>query len=303
MAALPHLLIIGAQGQVGQHLCHSLHPLGQVTAWSRQDIDLENLDALRQGLHQCSPDVVVNAAAYTAVDRAETDARTAHTINAGAPAIIAEVVASTGSTLVHLSTDYVFDGHQSHPYAETDATGPLGVYGSTKLAGEAAIQARCDRNIILRTAWVYGNYGKGNFVKTMLRLGAERETLNIVCDQIGSPTWAQDIADTIALLLHDHILIADPHPSVYGTYHFTNSGVASWYDFAIAIFNEARQLGIPLTVQQVNPIPTSAYPTPAHRPAYSVLNCQKIQQLLKQPPPHWQHSLQQMLQRHNSLCM
>ncbi|MHC5726910.1 MAG: SDR family oxidoreductase, partial [Nostoc sp.] len=168
-------------------------------------------------------------------------------------------------------------------------TNPLSVYGKTKLAGEEAIRETCAHHLILRTAWVYGIFGKSNFVKTMLRLGAERQELRVVADQIGSPTWAQDIATVIAEI------IPQLTPKISGTYHYTNSGVASWYDFAVAIFEEAQQLGFPLKVERIVPITTAEYPTPARRPGYSVLACEKISAILGTYPPHWRQRLRQML--------
>lgn len=296
---MPKILLTGCQGQVGQELQHLLPDLGKVVALSRSELDLSRPDRLSNQIMALQPDWIVNAAAYTAVDRAETDIELATAINGVAPQVLAETAQALGATLVHLSTDYVFDGSKGSPYTEVDPTHPLSVYGHTKLMGEQAVREVCDRHLILRTAWVYGTQGKGNFVKTMLRLGAEREQLRVVTDQIGSPTWARDLAEAIAHLLQ---ILSTRSPaereSLYGTYHFTNSGVASWYDFAIAIFAEAQQLGIPLKVQEVIPIPTQDYPTPAHRPAYSVLNCGKITPLLGHHPPHWHHSLRQMLTLH-----
>jgi dTDP-4-dehydrorhamnose reductase len=185
----------------------------------------------------------------------------------------------------------VFDGTKGSPYQPSAPTQPMSVYGQSKLAGEQGIQTHCDRYWILRTAWVYGTYGKSNFVKTMLRLGAERSEVKVVMDQIGSPTWARSIAEAIANLIHPLNMAAAPT----GIYHFTNSGVASWYDFAIAIFEEAQALNIPLKIEQVVPITTAGYPTPAKRPAYSVLSCQEILPFLSQPPLHWRAALRLML--------
>ncbi|NJK40395.1 MAG: dTDP-4-dehydrorhamnose reductase [Acaryochloridaceae cyanobacterium SU_2_1] len=291
---MPSLLLIGAQGQVGQELQLTLPRLGQLTVWDRTDLDLTKLSTstqLHQQLASVQPQVIVNAAAYTAVDRAESEPDLADQINARVPALLAEVAQNLGAILVHLSTDYVFDGQQSHPYAETDLPHPQNVYGHSKWRGEEAVRNSCDRHFILRTAWVYGAYGKGNFVKTMLRLGAERSQISVVMDQIGTPTWAKDIADAITALL-----ALAPTANISGTYHFTNSGVASWYDFAVALFAEAKGLGLPLQIEQILPISTAEYPTPAVRPAYSVLSNRKIMQVLGQSAPHWQTSLRQMLQ-------
>jgi dTDP-4-dehydrorhamnose reductase len=286
-------VIIGKNGQVGQALQQSLAALGSSTCWGREELDLGDLAAIGPKIRTLRPTVIVNAAAYTAVDRAEQEPELAHRLNAQAPEQLAIAAQACGATLVHLSTDYVFNGEQSHPYQEDQATAPLGVYGKSKWLGEEAIRAHCGHHLILRTAWVYSATDKPNFVKTMVRLGREREEVRVVCDQIGSPTWARDIAQAIARL------IPQLNDQTWGTYHFTNSGVASWYDFAVAIFEEYRQLGGTLQLDRVTPIPTEAYPTPAQRPAYSVLNCGKITPLLAAPPPHWRQSLRQMLQELN----
>ncbi len=285
------IVLLGAEGQVGRELQHTLSGVGALTALARSDLDLADPTQIQAGLARIRPAVIVNAAAYTAVDRAEQEPELAYQINATAPALLAEAAEALGATLVHLSTDYVFDGTQSSPYLETDSTRPLSVYGQSKLQGEQKIRLLCDRHLIIRTAWVYGAYGKGNFVKTMLRLGAERSELRVVADQVGTPTWACDIAQAIA-----DVIPQLEDPSLFGTYHYTNSGVASWYDLAIAIFKEAQRLGFPLQVERVIPIPTADYPLPAQRPAYSVLNTQKMTARLGSPPPHWQRSLNQMLQ-------
>ncbi|ABA22962.1 dTDP-4-dehydrorhamnose reductase [Trichormus variabilis ATCC 29413] len=283
------ILLIGGNGQVGQEIHQILAPKYKVISAARPRIDLTQADSLRQIIQEVQPQIIINAAAYTAVDKAETEPEIATAINATAPQIIAEESQKLGSFLIHISTDYVFDGQQSHPYQETDPTNPLSVYGKTKLAGEIAIQQTHPQHLILRTAWVYGSFGKSNFVKTMLRLGAERQEIRVVKDQIGSPTWAQDIADTIAQVIPQI-------PEISGTYHYTNTGVISWYDFAVAIFAESQKLGFPLTVQQIIPITTAEYPTLAPRPAYSVLACEKMSQVLGTAPPHWQERLRLMLQ-------
>lgn len=283
------ILLLGSNGQVGQELQKTLAPKHKIIALARPEIDLTQPDSLRQIIRKIQPDIIINAAAYTAVDKAETEPELATAINATAPQIIAEESQKLGSFLIHISTDYVFDGQQSHPYQESDATNPVSTYGKTKLAGEIAIQQIHPHHIILRTAWVYGTYGKSNFVKTMLRLGAERLEMRVVADQIGTPTWAQDIADVITQM------IPQLKPEIAGTYHYTNSGVSSWYDFAVAIFEESQQLGFPLKVQQVIPITTAEYPTLAIRPAYTVLACAKISQVLGTYPPHWRQRLRLML--------
>lgn len=281
------ILLIGNCGQLGKELQQNLTPYGDLIAVGRPRVDLAQPETIRQVMAEVQPHLVINAAAYTAVDKAEIEPELATAINAIAPAILAQEAQQMGATLIHVSTDYVFDGRQSHPYRETDPTNPLSVYGQSKLAGEQAIrETKENRHIILRTSWVYGIHGKSNFVKTMLKLGAEREEIRVVADQIGSPTWARDLASAIAQMIST---------VEAGTYHYTNSGVASWYDFAVAIFEEAHQLGFPLKVQRVIPITTADYPTPAHRPAYSVLSCEKISKVLETRAPHWREALRQML--------
>ena len=283
------ILLIGSNGQVGTELQNTLSPNYKVIAVTRPQIDLTQADNLRQIIRENQPKIIINAAAYTAVDKAESEPELATAINAMAPQIIAEESQKLGSFLIHLSTDYVFNGKSNYPYQETDITNPVSVYGQTKLAGEIAIQKACSQYMILRTAWVYGTYGKSNFVKTMLRLGKERPEVRVVADQIGSPTWAKDIALTITQIIPQLTL------ELTGTYHYTNSGVASWYDFAIAIFEEAEKLGFPLKINQVIPITTPEYPTPAKRPAYSILACEKISKVLGTHPPHWRQRLILML--------
>jgi dTDP-4-dehydrorhamnose reductase len=282
------ILLMGARGQVGQELQLTLSPLGDVMAIGREELDLGNEEKIRTLVRDLRPDILVNASAYTAVDKAESEPELAYQINAITPKIFAEETNKIGSSLLHISTDYVFDGRKNTPYLETDPTHPLSVYGQSKLAAETWIQEINPKSMILRTAWVYGTYGKSNFVKTMIRLGKEREELKVVVDQVGSPTWAKDIADAIASLLKD----PDTSPHLY---HFTDSGVASWFDLARAIFEEAKILGIPLQVQRVIPISTAEYPTPAIRPAYSVLSGKKISDRLGYIPPYWRDSLRSML--------
>jgi dTDP-4-dehydrorhamnose reductase len=258
-------------------------------------VDLNHATSIRQAITEVKPDLIVNAAAYTAVDKAETETELAQAINAIAPKVMAEEAQQLGATLIHVSTDYVFDGGKNTPYTEDDVTNPLGVYGRTKLEGEEGIRQTCTNHLILRTAWVYGTFGKVNFVKTMLRLFAEREEVRVVADQVGSPTWAADLAQAIATLLSQTSQEPGQPSLPTGTYHYTNSGVASWYDFAVAIFEEAKPLGFPLKVQRIVPIATADYPTPAKRPAYSVLSGKKISAVLGSHPPHWRQALRQML--------
>ena len=283
---MSRILVIGSAGQLGQELQQTLVPYGEVVAVDRKTLDLSQPDQIRELVQQLQPQIVINAAAYTAVDQAQKEPETARMINAIAPTILAQEVQKLKALLIHVSTDYVFDGSKNHPYTEDDLTNPLSIYGQSKLAGEQGIKENCQSYLILRTAWVYGAYGKSNFVKTMLRLGSEREEVRVVTDQIGTPTWAFNIADAIAQL-------TSLRPNT-GIYHYTNSGVASWYDFAVAIFEEAKQL-VPLKIQRVIPITTSEYPTPAKRPTYSVLSCRKISTVLNTYPPHWREGLRQMI--------
>jgi dTDP-4-dehydrorhamnose reductase len=281
------ILLAGINGQLGQELHPMLVKLGDVTWVDRETLDLSQPDMIRQVIGEVKPDSIVNACAYTAVDKAESEPDLAMAVNGSGVGILAEEALKLGARLIHVSTDYVFDGSQSHPYQETDPTNPIGVYGRSKLAGEEAIQQVGGDYIIVRTAWVYGVGGVGNFVKTMLRLGSSRDELRVVTDQVGSPTWTKDLAEAIVCMVQN-----SPES---GIYHYTNSGVCSWYDFAIAIFEEAAALGFPLQVQRVVPITTAEYPTPAKRPAYSVLSHRKISAVMGTHPPHWRQSLRLML--------
>jgi dTDP-4-dehydrorhamnose reductase len=290
---MKQILLTGITGQLGQELQQTLAPLGNLISVGRKTMNLAEPTTIRQVISEVKPDVIVNAAAYTAVDKAESEPELAKSINAIAPTIMAEAAQRIGATLIHVSTDYVFDGQKNTPYTEQDTPNPINVYGQTKLLGEDGIRQNCDRHIILRTSWVYSTYGQGNFVKTMLRLGTERNEIRVVVDGVGTPTWAKDIANVISRLVFQ--LNQEQNSAPWGTYHFTNSGVASWYDFAVAIFEEVERLGYSPKVQRVVPITTSEYPTPAQRPAYSVLSTQKISALVGNYPSHWRQALRQML--------
>ena len=290
------ILLIGITGQVGQELQRTLPSIGEVIGVDRSSLDLTQPEQIHSSINRIQPDVVVNAAAYTAVDKAESESELAMEINATAPKAIAIAAQELGAKVLHISTDYVFNGRNHTPYLETDPTEPLGVYGKSKLLGESGV-INCDRSIVLRTAWVYGSRGHGNFVKTMLRLGKERTELKVVADQIGSPTWSYDIATAITQLLSK----SSSDPSIEGIYNFTNSGIASWYDLAVATFTEAKQLGYPLKIERVIPITTADFPTPTQRPAYSVLSKAKITAALGVHPPYWRDSLQKMLAEWKSL--
>jgi dTDP-4-dehydrorhamnose reductase len=285
---MKRILLIGCHGQVGVEIHKILEKQSNLIAIARPLIDLTQPETLRSVVREVQPEVIINAAAYTAVDKAESEAELAQVINATAPLVLAEEAHNCGASLIHISTDYVFDGNYYLPYEENHATNPLSIYGQTKLMGEEAIRACCSNHIILRTAWIYGAHGKSNFVKTMLRLGPQREEIRVVSDQIGSPTWARDIANTISQLA---LSTSDD----FGTYHFTNSGVASWYDFATAIFEEAEKLNFSLQIKSVIPITTAEYPTSARRPHFSVLDCRKISVFLGTYPTHWRQSLVKML--------
>ena len=291
------ILLIGITGQIGQELQQTLPSIGEVIGVGRQSLDLSQPEQIQERIAEIKPNVIVNAAAYTAVDKSESESDLAMTINATAPKAIAVAAQNIGATVLHISTDYVFNGQNHTPYKERDPTDPLGVYGKSKLLGEIGVRENCDRHLILRTAWVYGSRGHGNFVKTMLRLGSERTELKVVTDQIGSPSWSYDIAIAITQLLPKSL--ADE--GIDGTYHFTNSGVASWYDLALATFNEAKQLGFPVKVEQVIPITTAEFPTPTQRPAYSVLAKTKITETLGNYPPYWRDSLRKMLSEWKSI--
>jgi dTDP-4-dehydrorhamnose reductase len=267
------ILLTGANGQVGWELQRALAPLGEVIACDRSQLDLADPDTLRQRVRAIAPQTIVNAAAYTAVDRAESEPDLARTINAIAPGVLAEEAQRLDAVLVHYSTDYVFDGTKPEPYTESDAPNPLNVYGRTKLEGERAIGASGCRHLMLRTSWVYGARGN-NFVLTLLRLGRERRQLRIVDDQVGAPTWSREIAQATATLLAQPALAA---PGADGLYHLTASGATSWFGFAEAIF-ESREIGrLGIAFPALEAIPTSAYPTAARRPANSRLDCGQLE--------------------------
>ncbi len=290
------ILLLGANGQIGHELRRALHPLGEVVATTRDGtldgIKVEAADFNEPGslpslVERIAPDVVVNAAAYTAVDRAETERDAAFRANAEAPGQLAVACASNGALLVHYSTDYVFDGEGARPYRETDVTAPLGVYGASKLAGEQAITASGCRHLIFRTAWVYGNHG-ANFMRTMLRLGAERDELRVVADQVGAPTPARLIAEVTAQVLGRPL-------GGSGIYHLTAQGRTSWHGFATAIFEGARCENLLARIPKVLPIATSEYPTPAHRPAYSCLDTRLLQKTFGVVLPDWEQGLGEVL--------
>jgi len=281
-----NILLTGVKGQVGWELQRSLASLGEVVAVDREDMDLADAAAIHTKVRELAPRVIVNPAAYTAVDRAESEPEGARLINAVAPGILAEAALRCGAILVHYSTDYVFDGSKDSAYLEDDAPHPLNVYGATKLAGEAAIRAAGVRHLILRTSWVYGLRG-GNFLLTMQRLMRERTELKIVDDQIGAPTWSRLIAEATAQILAQCLSPARgaDRPEPWGTYHLTCGGETSWYGFAAAI---AELGGYPT---RLTPIPSSDYPTPARRPANSRLDNAKLARVFGLRLPHWRKAL------------
>jgi dTDP-4-dehydrorhamnose reductase len=284
------ILITGANGQVGFELQRALAPLGDVTCVTREQADLTNPQAIRDMLDRVQPDVIVNPAAYTAVDKAESDADVACAINAAAPGLMAEWTAAHGTLLVHYSTDYVFDGTKSGPYVEDDETNPQSVYGLSKWQGEEAIRKTKANHLILRTSWVVGAHGN-NFLKTVLRLAREREQLKIIADQIGAPTTAALIADVTAQLVARHVSRAAHF--VYGTYHLTAAGEASWYDYALYVVGLAEKSGFTLKLgpQAILPIPTSEYPLPAKRPANSRLDVSKLTGTFGLHMPDWRRGI------------
>ena len=301
----PAILLIGSNGQVGRELNRTLPRVGDVTALDRQRLDLTQPEEIRRAIRNFHPELIVNAAAYTAVDKAESEETVARAINAEAPAVMAEEAKKIGASLIHYSTDYVFDGLKPFPYEEDDPPNPQNVYGKTKLEGERAIQASGATHLIFRTAWVYATEGR-NFLLTILRLATQHEELRIVCDQIGAPTLSSEIAAATTKILAQisgreggRFAIAD----VSGIYHLTAGGTASWYDFATAILEEAAATpaagpwlaaatgGLPLIARRVIPIPTIEYFTPSRRPAYSVLSNARLGRTFSLQLPDWRKQL------------
>jgi len=290
------MLLFGKNGQVGWELQRSLAPLGELVALGRDSQnfcgDLTDLDGVAKTIRTVAPDVIVNAAAYTAVDKAESEQELARVINAHAPAIMAREAKLANAWLIHYSTDYVFDGSGDQPWLETDATGPLGVYGSTKLEGEQLIQQTGCQHLIFRTSWVYGARG-GNFAKTMLRLAGERESINVINDQFGAPTGADMLADVTAHAIRR----TTSRKELSGMYHLVAGGVTSWHGYARFVIDFARQAGIPLKVaaDEIKPVPTTAYPTPAKRPLNSRLDAGKLENSFDLHMPEWQTGVSRML--------
>lgn len=289
------ILLLGKNGQVGWELQRSLAPLGELVALDRYLVDglsgdLSNLESLRATIRQIKPDVIVNAAAYTAVDKAESETELADRVNGLASGVMAEEAASLGAWLVHYSTDYVFSGQGFTPWQETDPVAPVNHYGASKLAGEQAIIASGCNHLIFRTSWVYGARGN-NFAKTMLRLAKDREALSVIADQIGAPTGADLIADVTALAIQQ----VTKRPELAGLYHLAAAGEVSWHGYASHVIDFAKAQGEELAVTTVNPIETTAYPTPAQRPLNSRLNTQKLRDNFSLHLPDWQSGVTRML--------
>lgn len=281
---MKRILLTGINGQVGRELQRTLQPLGEVIACDRNALDLARSDTLIETVLRFRPDIIVNPAAYTTVDKAETDTALAMCINGQAPGLLAEAARSLDALLVHFSTDYVFDGSQTRPYREDDPTHPLGQYGISKLAGEHAIQASGCRYLILRTSWVYGRHGQ-NFMNTMFRLASTHDELRVVADQTGAPTWSRMLAETTSSLLARH-------EGQHGVYHCAAAGTTTWHGFAEAIFALAQQTGLVSHKPIVRAITTADYPTPVRRPANSTLDCSKLERDFGLRQPGWKTQLQ-----------
>lgn len=290
------ILLLGKDGQVGWELQRSLVPLGELHAFGRAEADFSNPESLRALVRRVRPDLIVNAAAYTAVDKAESDEATARSVNALAPGVLAEEAHALGAWLVHYSTDYVFDGSKDGAWRETDATNPLSVYGRTKLEGEERIRASGAHHLILRTSWVFAPRG-GNFAKTMLRLAREREQLSVVADQFGAPTGAELLADTTALALYRIMPLGAGAAELSGTYHLSAAGETTWHAYARHVLEQARSHGAVLKAgpDQVMPIAASAFPAPAPRPANSRLDCGKFCASFSLQLPDWRHHVNRLV--------
>jgi dTDP-4-dehydrorhamnose reductase len=280
------VLIVGANGQLGTSLRHTVPQSISCRSLDMPEFDITDADHVRATVVAEAPDLVVNASAYTAVDRAEEEAEPAFLINATGPQYLARAVKQIGARLIHVSTDYVFDGTACTPYLPESATNPLGMYGKSKRKGELNVFAELDEAVIIRTAWLYSHYGN-NFVLTILRLLKERTELKVVADQVGSPTWATTLAEAIWCIAFK--------PELKGIMHWTDAGVASWYDFAVAIGEEALERGLIDRIVPIHPITTADYTTPTKRPSYSVLDCTASRRNLGLAPQHWRVGLRRML--------
>ena len=291
------VLITGAAGQVGSELV-KLAPVGfEVVGYNSSELDITNAQQVQQIVAEQSPALIINAAAYTAVDKAESDAQRAYAVNETGVKNLAEAALSLGIPVFHISTDYVFDGTATEPYKETDPVGPTGVYGGSKLAGEQALANSGVKHIILRTSWVFGAEGN-NFVKTMLRLGKERDTLGVVADQHGCPTSAASIANVLWQLAQKYVA---ENALPWGIYHFSNAPATTWHGFACEIFKKAVAAGFLEKAPVVNPIKTSDYPTPAKRPAWSVMDCSKMERVIALNIPCWECQLSKIIKMNFSI--
>lgn len=291
------ILLTGHNGQVGFELQRSLAPLGEVIALDRSRCDLGTPESLRAAIRVVRPDIIVNPAAYTAVDKAESDEATARAVNAIAPGILGEEAAKLGALVIHYSTDYVFDGKKDGPYVESDTTNPLSVYGRTKLEGEQALAASGARHLIFRTSWVFGAQG-ANFPKTILRLAREREELRIVADQVGAPTGAALISDVTAQVLGQYLRSEKKENFPFGLFHLTASDLTSWHEVAQFVVRKALEAGVVLKVspEKIHPIPYSAYPVPAMRPGNSQLDCSLLKKAFGICLPRWEAGVEHFLQ-------
>jgi len=284
------IMLLGKNGQVGWELQRTLAPLGKVVALGRKELELEDEKGIRKNIRDVAPDVIVNAAAYTAVDRAEEEPEKAGLVNSVAPGVLAEEAGRLNAWLIHYSTDYVFDGTKDTPYTEEDPVSPINVYGKTKLQGEQNIRSAGAHHLILRTCWVYGLRGK-NFLLTMRRLAKEKEELRVVDDQVGCPTWCRMIAEATAQILSQ---IKCREDQVSGIYHLCAGGQTTWYGFAGAIFENV--FAPEDSRARLTPIPSSEFKTPAARPAYSVLNCDKLRETFGISLPDWEQTLKLVLE-------
>lgn len=294
---MQRILLTGVNGQVGYELQSALAPLGEVITLTRQKLDLSQIEQIQHVLNEYQPTIIVNPAAYTAVDKAESDSEMAYQVNQQAVHVLAQWAAQHDALLIHYSTDYVFDGSKDEPYVEDDSTNPQSVYGLSKCLGEEAIRQSHAKHFILRTSWVFGAHGH-NFIKTILRLAKERSSLSIVADQYGAPTSAKLIASMTVEILKQYL----QHPQDehhYGTYHLCAMGQTTWYDYACLIVQTALEQGqsLALTVQNIQPIESSAYPVPAKRPTNSRLNCAKLCSHFRVDLPMWQLDVKQLIKQ------
>ncbi|GAB1261949.1 dTDP-4-dehydrorhamnose reductase [Aurantivibrio plasticivorans] len=293
------ILILGANGQVGWELQRACAVLGECVAWNRHHCDLEHIETLEQKVLREAPDVLINAAAYTAVDKAESDKEAAFILNRDVPGILARCMRQVGGWLIHYSTDYVFDGKKKTPYLESDTPNPLSVYGETKLAGEQAIVSSTCQYIIFRTSWVYGLHGI-NFPKTMLRLAQSRDQLSVVNDQFGAPTSAELIADVTAHVVRAITDKIRAEEAYSGLYHLVAGGKTNWHEFASNVIERAGNSGLPIKVaaENINAIPSSDYPVAAERPINSCLSNEKLQSMFSLSLPHWKDHVERFVREY-----